>query len=87
MKPWHQRTLWRALLATAITVLAALKSSIGEGLDSQEWVDLVAAGVVAFAAWYGIGAIPNSPTEPFLNNDNPGSVDVPVPPADPEPAK
>jgi hypothetical protein len=43
--------------------------------------------LVSFGAWYGIGAIPGSPTEPFLNNSDPGSVNVPVPPADPEPAK
>ena len=84
MKPWYQRTLWRALLATAITVLATLKASIGDGLDNAEWVDLVSAGVVAFGAWWGIGAIPGSPTEPFLNNSQPGSVDVPKPPADPK---
>lgn len=87
MKPWHQRTLFRALLATAITVLATLKASIGEGLDEAEWVDLVSAGIVAFAAWYGIGAIPGSQTEPFLNNSEPYSVDVPKPPADPKPAE
>lgn len=84
MKAWHQRTLWRALLATAIASLGTLKASIGDGLDSQEWVDLVGAAVVAFAAWYGIGAIPGSPTEPFLLNKEPQSVDVPMPPADPE---
>lgn len=87
MKAWSQRTLWRALLATAIATLGTLKASIGDGLDAQEWVDLAAAAVVSFAAWYGIGAIPGSPTEPFLNNSEPGSVDVPIPPADPEPAK
>jgi hypothetical protein len=84
MKPWTQRTLWRALLGTAIATLATLKASIGDGLDSQEWVDLVAASVIAFAGWYGIGALPGSPTEPFLNPT--GDVEVPQPPADPEPA-
>lgn len=87
MKPWTQRTLWRALFATALAVGGTLKASIGDGLDTQEIVDLVMVGLVAFGGWYGIGAIPGSPTEPFLNNNKPGSVDVPVPPADTEPAK
>jgi hypothetical protein len=87
MKPWTQRTLWRALLASAIATLGVLKASIGDGLDNQEIVDLVGTFVISFGAWYGIGAIPGSPTEPFLNNSKPQSVDVPVPPADPEPAK
>jgi hypothetical protein len=83
MKPWYQRTLWRALLATAISTLATVKASVGDGLDSAEWVDVIGAALVAFAAWYGIGAIPGSPTEPFLNQgDRP--VEVPVPPAVPE---
>jgi hypothetical protein len=84
MKPWTYRTLLRALLATAIAVGGTLKASIGDGLDNQEIVDLVVVGLVAFSAWYGIGAV--APTEPFLNNKEPGSVDVPRPPADPEPA-
>jgi hypothetical protein len=87
MKPWNQRTLYRAVLATTIAVLGTLKASIGGGLDCQEIIDLVTVALVSFGAWYGIGAIPGSPTEPFLNNSKPESVDVPVPPADPEPAK
>lgn len=83
MKPWHQRTLWRALFATALAVGMTLKASIGGGLDAQEWTDLAIAGLVAFGGWYGIGAIPGSPTEPFLNASGP--VEVPQPPADPEP--
>jgi hypothetical protein len=83
MKPWTQRTLWRALLATVIAVLGTLKASIGDGISNQEWVDLFSVGVVAFAAWYGIGAIPGSPTEPFLNQSGP--VEVPKPPAKPVP--
>lgn len=86
MKPWSQRTLWRALFATALATGMTLKASIGGGLDEQEWVDLVLAALVAFGGWYGIGALPGSPTEPFLNNREPQSVDVPIPPADPEPA-
>ena len=86
MKAWSQRTLWRALFAAALSVAFTVKASIGDGLDSQEWTDIVIAGLVAFGGWYGIGAIPGSPTEPFLNNSAPQSVDVPVPPADPEPA-
>jgi hypothetical protein len=87
VKPWNQRTLYRALLATAIAVLGTLKASIGEGLDNSEIVDLVTVALVSFGAWYGIGAIPGSPTEPFLNNKTPESVEVPIPPADPEPVK
>jgi hypothetical protein len=87
MKPWHQRTLYRALFATALAVGGTLKASIGDGLDQQEIIDMVMVALVAFGGWYGIGAIPGSPTEPFLNNSEPASVEVPVPPADPEPAK
>jgi hypothetical protein len=87
MKDWDKRTLYRALLATTIAVCGTLKASVGDGLDTQEIVDLVSVALVSFGAWYGIGAIPGSPTEPFLNNSDPGSVNVPVPPADPEPAK
>lgn len=87
MKAWKQRTLWRALFATALAVGGTLKASIGDGLDDQEIIDLIMVGLVAFGGWYGIGAIPGSPTEPFLNNSSPGTVDVPVPPADPEPAQ
>lgn len=83
MKPWHQRTMFRAALAAILAVLAALKASIGDGLTSEELVDLVYAGLGAFAIWLGVGAIPGSPTEPFLNAR--GDVDVPAPPADPEP--
>jgi hypothetical protein len=83
MKPWYQRTLWRALLATAIATLGTLKASVGGGLDTQEIVDLAGVALVAFAAWYGIGAIPGSPTEPFLNQSGP--VEVPKPPATPVP--
>jgi hypothetical protein len=81
MKPWTQRTLWRALLATAIATLGTLKASIGDGLDTAEIVDLAGVALVAFAAWYGIGALPGSPTEPFLNQQ--GAVEVPKPPATP----
>ena len=84
MKAWHQRTLWRAIFATALVTLASLKASIGDGLDSQEIIDLIGSALVAFGGWYGIGALPGSPTEPFLNNSEPGTVDVPMPPADPE---
>ena len=87
MKPWHQRTLYRALFASLLVFLATLKASIGDGLSDQEIIELIYVPLIAFGGWYGIGAIPGSPTEPFLNNSNPGSVDVPVPPADQEPAQ
>lgn len=85
MKAWHQRTAFRTALAVAIAVAAALKASIGGGLTSEEWVDLVQVGLGAAALWLGVGALPGSPTEPFLNQ---GSRDVPVPepPAAPEPS-
>lgn len=75
----------RATIVTAIAVLATLKASIGDGLDSQEWVDIISAGVVAFAAYLGIGAA-TEPVEPFFGNKMEG-VDVPVPPADPKPKR
>jgi hypothetical protein len=84
MKSWNQRTLWRALFATVLAVAGALKASVGDGLDTQEIIDLVTVGLLAFGAWYGIGAIPGSPTEPFLNQGD-RKVEVPVPPADPVP--
>jgi hypothetical protein len=78
------RTMLRATLVAVIAVLASLKASIGDGLDSQEWVDIISAGVVAFAGYLGVGAaVP--PIEPFFGNKMEG-VEVPVPPAEPEPA-
>jgi hypothetical protein len=83
VKPWDQRTLYRALFATALAVAGTLKASIGDGLDNAEIVDLIVVAMVAFGGWYGIGAIPGSPTEPFLNQQGP--VEVPKPPATPVP--
>ena len=87
MKPWSQRTLVRASFAAGLVLLASLRSSLGDGLDSSEILDIVQNTLIAFGGWYGFGAIPGvgNYTEPFLNNDKPGSVDVPIPPADPEP--
>jgi hypothetical protein len=47
----------RICVVGAIAGLASLRASIGDGLDSQEWVDLVQAVVVAGAAYAGVGAI------------------------------
>ena len=78
------RTMLRATIVAAIAVLATLKASIGDGLDSQEWVDLISAGVVSFAAYLGIGAAAG-PVEPYFGNTS--RVEVPMPPAKPEPAE
>ena len=78
------RTLLRASVVTAIAVLGTLKASIGDGLDTQEWVDLALVGIVAFAGYLGIGAaVP--PVEPFFGREL-HPTEVPVPPAvkDPE---
>jgi hypothetical protein len=85
MKPWYQRTIIRATLATGISVVMTVKASIGGGLDGQEWMDIVLAVLLGYGAWLGIGAIPGSPTEPFLNQSGP--VEVPKPPAQPVPDK
>lgn len=73
------RTMLRALVVTAIAVLGTLKASIGDGVDSGEWVDLVTVAVVSFAGYLGIGAaVPQ--VEPFFGNQLEGA-EVPVPPA------
>lgn len=79
------RTMLRAAVVTLIAVLGTLKASIGDGLDTEEWIDLVTVGVVSFAGYLGIGAaVPH--VEPFFGNKL-ENVQVPVPPAvkDPNP--
>ena len=73
------RTMLRAALVTAIAVLGTLRASIGDGLDTEEWVNLIEVGVVAFAGYLGIGAAVPA-VEPFFGNKLEG-VEVPVPPA------
>ena len=79
------RTLLRAGVVTLIAVLGTLKASIGDGLDTEEWVDLATVAVVSFAGYLGIGAaVPQ--VEPFFGNQL-ENAQVPVPPAvkDPNP--
>ena len=85
MKPWSQRTLWRALFAAALACLGAVGTALvgDESISPTEAVSIATFTLTAFGGWYGIGAIPGSPTEPFLNNKAPESVEVPVPPAEP----
>jgi len=51
------RYVLRATVAAALAVLAVLKASIGEGLTSAEWVDLVYAAVGTFGGYLGLGAL------------------------------
>lgn len=78
----NARTMLRALVATGIAVGFTLKASIGDGLDSQEWVDLFLAGFGSIGAYLGIGAaIPQM--EPFFGKQL-EDAEVPIPPATPE---
>lgn len=73
------RTMLRAGVVAAIAVLASLKASIGDGLDAQEWVDMVAAGIGSLAVYLGIGAAVPA-VEPFFGNEM-DVAPVPSPPA------
>lgn len=46
----------RILVVSVLAGLASLRASIGDGIDSGEWVDLVTSMVAAGAAYAGIGA-------------------------------
>ena len=71
--------VYRTVTVGLIAMLATLRASIGDGLSSQEWVDLFSNTLVAVAAYLGIGAA--SPhVEPFFVNKA-EQVEVPVPPA------
>lgn len=63
--------LWRfalrAVLVGVLASLAALKSSIGGGLDAAEVVDVISAFLGAAAAYAGIGAVVPQ-VEPSVGN-------------------
>lgn len=75
------RYFLRGVVVAVLAGLGALKASIGDGLDTQEWVDLVLVTLGAGAAYYGIGAAVPS-VEPFVGRQK-HDAEVPVPPADP----
>ena len=78
------RTILRAAIATAIAVLAALKSSIADGISGEEWVNMVEVAFLSAGAWLGVGAL--TPAEPFFGvGKKDETVEVPSPPATPVP--
>ena len=83
MKEWNVRTILRTVVAMVCATLFTLKASVGDGLTSEEWVDLAIAFFGTAALWLGIGVIPGKySTEPFLNKPENTTIDVPSPPAD-----
>lgn len=78
----NARYVLRAVVAAAIAALATLRASVGDGLDAQEWVDLVTNVVGALALYLGVGAVSGS-VEPFVGKELEGA-EVPVPPAQPD---
>ena len=79
------RYLLRTGVVAMLAGLGALKASVGDGLDSEEWVDLLYVTIGAGAAYAGIGAIV-PPVEPFVGRKK-DDAEVPVPPADPVPGE
>jgi hypothetical protein len=80
MQPWTVRYFVRAVVSAVIA---------GAAIAGTIWVDnpyvKVAAGVIgALGAYLGVGA-GSSQVEPFVGRTPSGPVEVPTPPADPEP--
>jgi hypothetical protein len=75
------RYLLRTGLVAVLAGLATLKASVGNGVDSAEWVDIVYATLGAAMAYAGIGAVVPA-VEPFVGIKK-QDAEVPVPPADP----
>ena len=73
------RTLLRAGVVGVLALLATLRSSLGDGIDSAEWVDIIQNTIIAVGGYLGVGAaIPA--VEPFFGNKM-TPVEVPSPPA------
>jgi hypothetical protein len=88
MEPWTVRTYVRAGFAAVLAGLTAAGTALvgDSAVTANEGVAIAIAAVTAFGSWLGIGALPGTKIEPFYGAGE-GKVEVPVPPADPEPAK
>jgi hypothetical protein len=88
VEPWTTRTYIRAGFAAVLAGLTAAGTAVvGDStVTANEWIAVAIAAVTAFGSWLGIGALPNTQIEPFYGAQS-KDVEVPVPPADPEPAK
>jgi hypothetical protein len=88
MEPWTVRTYVRAGFASVLAGLTATGTALvgDSAITANEGVAIAIAAVTAFGSWLGVGALPNTKIEPFYGSGD-SSVEVPVPPADPEPAK
>lgn len=80
---WNARYVLRAVLVAAIALLASLKASLGDGIDTGEWIDAGTTTLGALGAYLGLGAA-FGPVEPFVGRKLEGAA-VPEPPANPEP--
>lgn len=87
MQPWTKRTLIRATFAAVLALVGSLvTATVDNSVTLNEVMVSISLGLGAAAAWLGVGSQSMS-IEPFLNNSEPMSVDVPKPPADVKPAK
>jgi hypothetical protein len=88
MEPWTVRTYIRAGFAAALAGLTAASTALvgDSSVGPNEWVAIGIAALTAFGSWLGIGALPGTKIEPFYGVGE-KNVEVPVPPANPEPAK
>jgi hypothetical protein len=88
MEPWTARTYIRAAFAALLAALTSAGTALvgDQSIDPSEGVTIAIAALSAAGVWLGVGALPGTQIEPFYgaSTDN---VEVPVPPADPEPAK
>jgi hypothetical protein len=88
MEPWTARTYIRASFASIIAALVAAGTAVvgDDAISTGEWIAVAVAFFTTFGTWLGVGALPGTKIEPFYGVGA-KNVEVPVPPADPEPAK
>jgi asparagine N-glycosylation enzyme membrane subunit Stt3 len=82
-RSWNARYVLRGVVAALLVALATLRASLGDGVDTGEWIDVGTNTLTALAAYLGIGAA-LGPVEPFVGRKL-DDADVPKPPADPVP--
>ena len=88
MEPWTARTYIRAAFAGLLAGLTAAGTALvgDQSISSSEGVAIAIAALTAMGSWLGFGALPNTKIEPFYGaQDKTQPVQVPVPPATPEP--
>jgi hypothetical protein len=88
VEPWTTRTYIRAAFAGVLALLGSLGTALvgDKSIDPAEWVAAATVALTAAGGWLGIGAMPNTRIEPFYGaQDKTQPVQVPVPPATPEP--